>query len=44
MLINENLTNAEASDFNDKYTRVLVKYPKENTKYLNNHSGLYLMK
>ena len=53
MLINENLTNEEESDFNDKYTRILVKYPKEikNTNFNNadlDHSseirGLCLMK
>ena len=36
MLINENLTNEEESDFNDKYTRILVQYPKEKTKNLSN--------
>ena len=44
MLINENLTNEEESDFNDKYTRILIKYPKENTNIkttnLNNNAGI----
>ena len=42
-LINENLTNEEEADFNDKYTRILVKYPKENnikTTILNSNAGL----
>ena len=42
-MINENLTNEEEADFNDKYTRILVKYPKENnikTSNLNSNAGL----
>ena len=43
-MINENLTNEEESDFNDKYTRILVKYPKENniktSNSMNSNAGI----
>ena len=39
-MINENLTNEEEADFNDKYTRILVKYPKENNVKTSNLNSI----